>query len=156
MADKTTNSAKDIAESVAYIVLGMVLAAAGYGILGAVLGTSNPVVTVVSSSMEPALHRGDLLILEGATVSELREGRQNGSIIVYNYPPADKLIVHRVWKINTDTITGMATATVKTWGDNNPAPDPWNVEPGWIRGKMVLQIPYLGYPRLWLKDFLGF
>lgn len=145
---KHRSGIRELAESVAYIVLGMVLAAAAYGILGAMLHTSNPVVTVVSNSMEPTLYRGDLLVLQGTNVSELEAGRPGGSIIVYLYPPAKKLIVHRVWKINAD-------GSLNTWGDNNASPDPWTVSPEWVRGKMILRVPYLGYPRLWLKDFFG-
>jgi len=149
MDTQQKNTLREIVESVAYIVLGMVLAAAAYGILGAVLQTSNPVVTVVSDSMIPTLYRGDLLVLKGVPVSELKAGRPGGDIIVYYYAPASKLIVHRIWKINSD-------GTINTWGDNNSNPDPWPVQPDWVRGKMVLRVPYLGYPRLWIRDILRY
>ncbi|VVB59783.1 Uncharacterised protein [uncultured archaeon] len=147
---RNKNSASyEIIETFAYLALGVVLAVASYAALGAVLGTKNPIVTVVSYSMVPTLTRGDLLILEGVQVNQITTGRENGTIIVYYHAPTQRLIVHRVWKINPD-------GTVRTWGDNNPAPDPWSVQPDWIRGKMVLRVPYLGYPRLLLKDYLGF
>ncbi len=142
-------AAKEFIETLGYIVLGIVLAVASYAVLGAVLQTKNPVVTVVSYSMVPTLTRGDLLVLKGVTVDELDAGRENGTIIVYYHEPTDRLIVHRVWKINSD-------GTVTTWGDANTGPDPWPITPDMIRGKMVLRLPYLGYPRLLLKDFLGF
>lgn len=135
----------EIAENVMYLVLGVVLAFSAYAILGTALDTKNPIVTVVSGSMEPVLHRGDLLVLKGANISELSFGRKTGTIIVYHQPERDQLIVHRAWKPNSD-------GTINTWGDANSVPDPWNVKPEWIRGKMVLRIPYLGYPRLWLQD----
>lgn len=144
-----SKSKSEFAETLAYLALGIMLAVASYAVLGALLETKNPVVTVVSYSMVPALTRGDLLVLKGADVSGLEAGRENGTIIVYYHPQTERLIVHRVWKIDSN-------GNVRTWGDNNPAPDPWEVKPEWIRGKMILRIPYLGYPRLLLKDALGF
>ncbi len=38
-----------------------------YALLGLLLGSSMPLVVVVSGSMEPVLHRGDVVILQGAT-----------------------------------------------------------------------------------------
>ncbi len=138
-------ASKEIIDTLAYLVLGVVLAVASYAVLGAALQTKNPIVTVVSYSMVPTLTRGDLLVLHGVNVSELATGRENGTIVVYYHAPTNRLIVHRVWKINAD-------GTIRTWGDANPSADPWNVEPDWIRGKMILRVPYLGYPRLWLQD----
>ncbi len=147
--EQSGSATKEIIETFAYLALGVVLAVASYAALGAVLDTKNPIVTVVSYSMVPTLTRGDLLVLKGVEVDELDVGRENGTIIVYYHPQTQRLIVHRVWKINPN-------GTVRTWGDNNSAADPWEVQPDWIRGKMVLRVPYLGYPRLLLKDFLGF
>ena len=141
--------AKEFIETLKYLILGIVLAVASYAFLGAVLDTKNPIVTVVSYSMVPTLTRGDLLVLKGVETSELDAGRENGTIIVYYQPNRQQLIVHRVWKINSD-------GTINTWGDANTGPDPWNIPPEWVRGKMILRIPYLGYPRLLLKDALGF
>lgn len=140
---------KEFIETLEYLALGIILAVASYAVLGAVLETKNPIVTVVSYSMVPTLTRGDLLVLKGTPTNELVAGRENGTIIVYYHEQTNRLIVHRLWKINSD-------GTVNTWGDANAGPDPWNIQPDWIRGKMILRIPYLGYPRLLLKDFLGF
>jgi len=142
-------AAKEFIETLEYLALGIILAVASYAILGAVLETKNPIVTVVSYSMVPTLTRGDLLVLKGVQVNELVAGRENGTIIVYYHEPTNRLIVHRVWRINSD-------GTVNTWGDANTGPDPWSISQDMIRGKMILRIPYLGYPRLLLKDFLGF
>lgn len=143
--ESQNTASKEIIETLAYLALGVVLSVASYAVLGAVLHTKNPIVTVVSYSMVPTLTRGDLLVLYGANVSELSAGRENGTIVVYYHAPTNRLIVHRVWKINAD-------GTIRTWGDNNPSADPWNIEPDWIRGRMILRVPYLGYPRLWLQD----
>ncbi|MBU4245970.1 MAG: signal peptidase I [Nanoarchaeota archaeon] len=142
-------AAKEFIETVKYLILGIVLAVASYTVLGAVLDTKNPIVTVVSYSMVPTLTRGDLLVLKGIETSEMAAGRENGTIIVYYQPNRQQLIVHRVWKINSDE-------TINTWGDANTGPDPWDIPADWVRGKMILRIPFLGYPRLLLKDFLGF
>ena len=144
-----SSAAKEFMETLGYLVLGVVLAVASYAVLGAVLDTKNPIVTVVSYSMVPTLTRGDLLVLKGVEPSELVAGRENGTIIVYYHEQTNRLIVHRVYKINPD-------GTVNTWGDANTGPDPWPITPEMIRGKMILRVPYLGYPRLLLKDALGF
>lgn len=150
---KAKGQLKDILNDVAYMVAGVVLALIVYTSLGYTLNTSDPIVTVVSQSMHPALERGDMLVLQGVPTSELRAG-PGGDIIVYvcpasepRCPQGNKLIVHRIYAINQD-------GTFTSKGDNNPGPDTWRIEPSWIRGKMILRIPYLGYPRILISDVL--
>ncbi|MFH1240319.1 MAG: hypothetical protein V1672_03815 [Candidatus Diapherotrites archaeon] len=56
---------------VVYIVSAFVFALAIYSILGFVLGTSSPMVIVVSGSMEPVYYRGDVIVLQGTTPATL-------------------------------------------------------------------------------------
>ena len=53
----------------------------------------SPIVVVLSGSMEPAFHRGDLLFLWNRG-----EDTQVGEIVVYNVEGKDIPIVHRVVK----------------------------------------------------------
>ncbi|MBS3061127.1 MAG: hypothetical protein J4215_00930 [Candidatus Diapherotrites archaeon] len=43
-----------------------------YVALGFLLGTAMPIVIVVSGSMEPVLHRGDIVVLQGASASSVK------------------------------------------------------------------------------------
>lgn len=135
--------------SIVYIALGAIVAITLYKGIGFALSTSDPMVTVIGNSMIPTLYNGDLVVLQGVNVSELEVGRGNGTIIVYPSPlDTSRPIIHRVYMINAD-------GTLKTWGDNNAAPDPWNVDTKWIKGKVVLKIPFLGYPRIALRMLIG-
>ena len=59
--------------------------------LGIVTNSESPVVVVLSGSMEPAFHRGDLLFLTmGSKPIEV------GEITVYSVPGTEIPIVHRV------------------------------------------------------------
>jgi signal peptidase I len=54
---------------------------------------SSPIVVVLSGSMEPAMHRGDLIVLWNR-----KPDVQVGEIVVYNVKGKDIPIVHRVIK----------------------------------------------------------
>ena len=61
--------------------------------LGILTNSESPIVVVLSGSMEPAFHRGDLLLLNN------RQKRADiGDIVVYNVKGRDIPIVHRVIK----------------------------------------------------------
>ena len=146
---------KMVVENIAYIIAGMLIAFVAYTGIGFLLSTSEPLVTVVSESMEPALFRGDMLVLKGIPFDEISTGKEDGDIIVYicpdsepKCPDGNKLIVHRVFSKNPD-------GTLTTWGDNNPAHDRWNVQPEWIKGRMLIRLPYFGYPRILISDYLN-
>lgn len=99
-------------------------------------GTSLPIVSVVSDSMEPVLHRGDLLFVVSPA------GIDVGDIAIYKRDASDFTIVHRVIAIDGDIFT------IK--GDNNQRADP-PVRRDQIIGKVVAGAPLLGYPRLVLN-----
>lgn len=63
-----------------YIVLAFFLAIAIYDILGWILGVSMPMAIVYSSSMEPSLHRGDIVILTKANKLKIEEVTINENI----------------------------------------------------------------------------
>lgn len=110
--------------------------------LGFALGTQMPVVSVVSESMEPILHRGDLLVVIGPNDLKV------GDIIIYNVHGIKYTIVHRIIKINPD-------GTYESKGDNNNGQAYYehNIKKEQIIGKVVLASPLLGYPRLALYAF---
>ncbi|VVB74737.1 Uncharacterised protein [uncultured archaeon] len=59
-------SDSEILEFIVNVVFAFVFAAAIYTILGAILQTSTPLVIVYSASMEPTMHRGDVVLLKSA------------------------------------------------------------------------------------------
>ncbi|MBI5553686.1 MAG: hypothetical protein HY917_02990 [Candidatus Diapherotrites archaeon] len=55
-----------------YLITSFAVALAFYSMLGFLLGTTSPLVVVVSGSMEPTLHRGDVVLLGGVKEASLR------------------------------------------------------------------------------------
>lgn len=74
-----------IADEVYFILISLILA---FGILqtaGAGLGTDKPVVSVVSCSMYPALNVGDIVVVQGESFEDVKEG----DILVYSSKAAN-------------------------------------------------------------------
>ncbi|CAG2180364.1 unnamed protein product, partial [Oppiella nova] len=61
-----------------------------------VTGSESPIVVVLSGSMEPAFHRGDLLFLTNYKEDPIRVG----DIVVFKVEGRDIPIVHRVLKLH--------------------------------------------------------
>lgn len=97
-------------------------------------GTPMPIVSVVSDSMEPVLHRGDLLFVTKP------DDLKVDNIVIYQRPEVHFTIVHRIIK----EVDG--GYIIK--GDNNPVPDKGIVQKSQILGKVNVAVPLLGYPRL--------
>jgi signal peptidase len=127
---KLSRNQREVAEFVVAIVAAWLV----YNGLGLALGTSMPMVAVVSGSMEPNLHVGDLMIVRA------QESYSAGDIAIYNRGRIT--IIHRIVDI---TPQGYVFK-----GDNNPAPDPDIVPPERVLGRGLFAIPLLGYPRLLL------
>jgi signal peptidase I len=124
------NHLKDVTE----IITAFVVAWVFYQGLAFATGTSMPIVSVVSESMEPILHRGDLLFVTGA------DDFQVNDIVIYQRSEVQYTIVHRIIEVQEDGYV------IK--GDNNPVPDAGVVKQEQIVGKVLFAVPLLGYPRL--------
>lgn len=96
-------------------------------------------VVVVSGSMEPAVGIGDIAIV--------RTGVEPGIGDIALYEHGKSLVLHRVVGENPQGFT--------TKGDANPAPDPWTVRPGDVRGVMVARLPLAGKPLIWVRAAFG-
>ncbi len=92
-----------------------------------VTGSESPIVVVLSGSMEPAFHRGDLLFLTNYESEDIRVGE----IVVFKVEGRDIPIVHRVLKLHEK-----ADGEVKflTKGDNNSVDDRGLYAPGQVSG----------------------
>jgi len=63
---KIDSTSKKFITNVIYILYSILLAYLLYLVIGLILGTSLPLATVVSGSMEPTLYRGDIVIVNSA------------------------------------------------------------------------------------------
>lgn len=87
---------------------------------------------VQGHSMEPTLYTGDVAIA-------LRHYSGNydvGNIIVYRVQQGDieGMVIHRITE-------RLENGNYITQGDNKKSPDPWEIPPDWIFGKVAITIP---------------
>ena len=95
-------------------------------------------IAIISNSMSPTFTRGDLVIYEKeASIT-------NQDIIIYQSD--DKIIVHRIISQNNNYYI--------TKGDANNSPDSSKVSKEDIKGVYKFHLKYLGFPAIWLKEFL--
>ncbi len=127
-----------------------------YFILQISFNTESPIVVVVSGSMEPQIHEGDLLFVMGIEPENIKNGTiedKDGDIIVFNaqglWPLAPiEPIVHRViekYQINN-------TWYFRTKGDANALPDPEEFPETRVIGVVVGGIPYIGWVKIFLTE----
>lgn len=132
--------------SVAYVLLGVILA---FGInqgLAFALSTDMPIVAVESNSMVPTFQRGDILVLQGVPSDQLKIG----DIIVFSASGQATPIVHRIIKINPD-------GTFQTKGDANSGQLSFekNINPEYVHGKEIVIIPYIGWIKIAVTEYLA-
>ncbi len=95
-------------------------------------------IAIISNSMTPTFERGDLVIYKKeAPIS-------NQDIIVYQREK--RIIVHRVINQNNNYYI--------TKGDANKSLDQNKVSAKDIKGVYQFHLKYLGFPAIWLKEFL--
>lgn len=115
-----------------------------------VLNTGYPIVVVEGVSMETTYIQGDLLVLKGIPVQDIKLG----DVVVYRRTVNSILIVHRV--VDIKTISGGLYFT--TQGDNretNPRPDYPDVSAEDIVGTVVYHVAALGNVVLALQSPIG-
>ena len=104
-------------------------------------------VAILTYSMEPIFTRGDAVIVEKLDDDE-KNKLKKGDIIQYQ---VDKtVVVHRIIKVKKED--NKKVYILK--GDNNNAKDPKPVYMEQIMGKVLFSIPKVGYPSVWLSEFL--
>ena len=112
-----------------------------------------PFMPVFGTSMEPELQAGSLILIKEKPAEDVKVG----DIIVYsvpaairdyyNYPP---IVAHRVIEVR-DTEFGIAW---RTKGDN-AGEDPFTVRIQDLKGTVSQQIPFIGFPFLFLQSQQG-
>lgn len=101
--------------------------------------------SVASNSMKPLFSRGDAIVY--------KKVKDIDKIVVDDvvcYRSDDKIVMHRVVKI--EKINGKKYFTTK--GDNLSANDPFKVKEKQILGTIKLVVPKIGFPSVWLYEFL--
>lgn len=134
---------------------GLIIASALTIWKGLMLGTGSesPIVVVLSGSMEPAFHRGDLLFLTNHEEDPIRVG----DIVVFKIKGRDIPIVHRVIKLHEKED---GTYKILTKGDNNSVDDRglYAQDQVWlgksdIVGRARGFVPYIGMVTIWMNDY---
>lgn len=129
------------------VVLVLVIAAAAFLAFSARFSkdkiptvAGHKVLTVLSGSMEPAIHTGDVVIIRPITpADEIKEG----DVITFRTKEkADMLITHRV--MGTVNVNGVPKAYV-TKGDANDSEDLSTVARDQVVGIYQWRVPYFGY-----------
>ncbi len=119
------------------------------------LGTSNPMMVVISQSMVPTLGVGDFIFIEAVdNFDDIAIGDPPvGDILVFIRPDvSDEYIVHRV-------IDGVLTEDgwiYQTKGDHNPFQDGFQVPEELVLGRVINRLPVVGYFSLFIKTMKGF
>lgn len=131
--------------TIGYVILGIILAfAINQGLVFA-LSTDMPVVAVESNSMIPTFYKGDMLVLQGVPMEELKVG----DIIVFSSMERGTPVVHRIVDINPD-------GSFQTKGDANPRQLAFekHIEPSQIHGKQIFIIPYVGWVKIGIMEYV--
>ena len=107
-----------------------------------VLNTQYPALAVVSTSMLPTLNVGDVIIVQGVPVTQIKANYTTGDIVVFRYPyEPDKRIVHRAVK---KALGADGHWIITTHGDNNPIGSDEQFSDTYLIGKVIARIPYVG------------
>lgn len=118
----------------------------GVVILGQVGGYR--ALTVVSGSMEPRIHVGDMVV--SRSVSPLRAGP--GDVISFRDPAnVNRIITHRVRSVRIERLR----AWFVTKGDANQPVERWDIPIDGTIGQMAFRVPKLGYPLNFVRSPLG-
>lgn len=105
-------------------------------------------VAIMSNSMYPVIKRGDAVISRKVSNDEIDKIRLND---VIEYKLGGSSIVHRVVSIDIDKDGKLFFITK---GDNNAAVDADMVTCEQIVGLVNLKVPIIGFPSVWLTEFL--
>jgi signal peptidase I len=116
-------------------------------VIGLVVAVTVPVafgmrpLTVLTGSMRPVIQPGDMVVDEQIRGDQIRIG----DIITFQEPHGDRTITHRVRKVSISE----GQARVTTRGDANDKPEKWQIPVAGSVGRVVYQVPKIGYPVTW-------
>jgi signal peptidase len=97
---------------------------------------------VLTGSMQPRIHPGDLVLAAPAARGQLKPGR----IVLFQDPVRPgRTIVHRLVRYDDN-------GNLVTKGDANPSEDSTPVAPSAVLGMPRLRVPYIGRPVVWIHE----
>ena len=99
---------------------------------------------IASGSMSPKIKKGDIVIVE--KIKDKYQEIKEKDIIAYEYNGT--IIVHRVEKIIN--LNGIYYFYTK--GDANNSLDNYSIDQSMIIGVVRMNIPYIGWPTVWLNE----
>jgi signal peptidase len=103
---------------------------------------------VMSGSMEPALHVGDVVIVREIAPLDARIG----DVVTFTDPEdPSRLLTHRVRSI---TVSG-SDVSVQTMGDANTTAERWQISENGLIGRVEVRLRHLGYVMSWLRSRFG-
>ncbi|NIN51683.1 MAG: signal peptidase I [Nitrososphaeria archaeon] len=151
-----------VLRTIIWVALFIIISFSGFQILRLVTGTSNPMLVVISGSMEPFLYRGDIIFIQRMEPESLGVGDVIVFIDPYSRSGACRRVspiafilseeepcrvVHRIIEVSD----AEGEVAFKTKGDNNALPDNWKVTEELYEGKYLFHIPLLGHITLLLQ-----
>ena len=104
-------------------------------------------VAILTYSMKPTFTRGDAVVIQKLTDDE-KQNLKKGDVIQYQYNKI--VVIHRI--VDVYKVDGEKVFVLK--GDNNQSNDSSVVYTKQIMGKAIFSIPKVGYPSVWLSEFL--
>jgi signal peptidase len=97
---------------------------------------------VLTGSMQPRIHPGDLVLAAPVARGELKPGR----VLLFRDPVhPGRTIVHRLVRYDDQ-------GNIITKGDANRSEDSTPVAPSAVLGLPRLRVPYIGRPVVWERD----
>ena len=97
---------------------------------------------VRTGSMAPAMPAGSVAVAEPVAPITLKEG----DIITYRRPVAPPVtITHRIVYLRINEDPKNPAPLIRTQGDANAVPDPWQIELYGVAWRVVFWVPWLGY-----------
>ena len=106
-------------------------------------------------SLKNGFRKGDIIVVWGRFEPKL------GNIIIFRANPessAPRPIIHRIVSIEGEVIQtkGDHNLGQLTISNNPYGTDETNIRDDQIIGKALFKVPYLGWPKIWLVEFLKF
>ena len=124
------------------IVVGLALALIGPLVVG------GRTLAVLSGSMEPTLHVGDLVLEKKLPATQIHPG----DVVTFRSPDdGAKLITHRVRRV----VVTDGTVRVTSKGDANISVERWTMPADGSVGRAVGRVPRVGYLLVWTRSAPG-
>lgn len=142
---------KDLKHILKYILIILLLSIIAEAGIEYHLQTERPLLAVNAGSMMPTYQGGDLMIVRGVEPEKI----ELGDVVVIWTRPRGRYIAHRVVDIEDKDgdlfFYTRGDAYLKTDQQLRILPP---IKGKWIKGEVILNIPKLGYPLIWINKIM--